>query len=92
MRYQTYYMPNARSQLNQLEPSLSKRIIKKIKFFRNSQNPLHYAKQLKDRSIAQYRFRIGDYRVLFDVDKQGKITILVILSVKHRKEVYKALK
>lgn len=52
MKYQTFYTQNARSQLNQLEVNLRKRIVKKIKFFRQSENPLYYAKKLKDKSIA----------------------------------------
>jgi mRNA-degrading endonuclease RelE of RelBE toxin-antitoxin system len=37
---------------------------------------------------GEYRFRIGDYRVLFDVDGSGKIYVLMVLSVKHRREAY----
>ena len=32
-----------------------------------------------------YRFRIGNYRVLFDI----KDDVIYIISVKHRKEAYK---
>ena len=32
-----------------------------------------------------YRFRVGNYRVLFDI----KDDIIYIISVKHRKEAYK---
>ncbi len=52
MKYKTYYMPNARSQLDQLEPGLRKRIVKKIQFFRKTRNPLRYAKKLKDQSYS----------------------------------------
>ena len=30
----------------------------------------------------------GDYRAIFDLDKDGNIVILLILRIKHRKEVY----
>jgi len=37
---------------------------------------------------GRFRFRIGDYRAIFAIDKSGKIQILMILNVKHRKEIY----
>lgn len=89
MKYEFVYLEKFVSQLEKFEKDVVKRIAIKLEFFENSKNPLHYAKKLKDRSIAQYRFRIGDYRVLFDVDKKGEFTILLILSVKHRKDIYK---
>jgi mRNA interferase RelE/StbE len=88
MKYRTYYTPNAKSHLDKLEYGLRKRIVAKIRFFRKSTNPLNYAKKLKNSSDL-YRFRIGDYRVIFDIDNKGNIVILVILSIKHRKEIYK---
>jgi mRNA-degrading endonuclease RelE of RelBE toxin-antitoxin system len=48
-----------------------------------------YAKKLKDPRFGEYRFRVGDYRVFFDVDKRGGIKILLILEVKHRRESYR---
>jgi mRNA interferase RelE/StbE len=89
MKYKLFYSKKANSQLKKLDGGLGKRIVKRLKFIRCTKNPLHYAKKLKDKSIAQYRFRIGDYRVLFDIDKKGELTILMILSVKHRKDIYK---
>ncbi|MBP6881235.1 MAG: hypothetical protein KBC35_01275 [Candidatus Pacebacteria bacterium] len=39
--------------------------------------------------VWQYRYRIGDYRAIFSVAADGTITLLTILSVKHRKDVYR---
>ncbi|MEK9178408.1 MAG: type II toxin-antitoxin system RelE/ParE family toxin [Patescibacteria group bacterium] len=41
------------------------------------------SKKLKDRDM--WRYRIGDYRILYIVEKKN----LIILSVAHRKEAYK---
>jgi len=39
-----------------------------------------------------YRFRVGDYRVVFRLDPQNQqLVVLVVLRVRHRKEVYKNL-
>jgi len=41
-----------------------KTIGEKIKIF--SQNPLNHARKLNDKRIGEYRWRIGDYRIVFD--------------------------
>ena len=41
---------------------------------------------LKHHSIADYRMRVGDYRVLFDVDWERRE--IQILKIGHRRNVY----
>lgn len=82
------YTQNAVRDLRHLDQQVSKRILKKIDFFSKQEDPLKFAKKLKDSSLGEYRFRIGDYRVLFDVDDQENLKILMVLSVKHRREAY----
>ena len=62
---------------------LQKRIWDKLHFFETSSRPLHFAKKLHGSNDA-YRFRIGDYRVLFDTVKDK----IIILKVGHRKDIY----
>ncbi|CAI4029947.1 hypothetical protein DNFV4_00367 [Nitrospira tepida] len=52
---------------------------------RYEENPLAHAESLKDSDLGSYRFRIGDYRIIFDL--QGKK--IVVLRVGHRGEIYK---
>lgn len=82
------YTEHARHDLKQLEIKTARRIAEKIAFFSQQKNPLNFAKKLKDLSLGHYRFRIGDYRALFDIDKKGNVQILMILRIKHRKDVY----
>ena len=44
----------------------------------------------KLRGYPYHRLRVGDYRVIFQIDK-GKLLIL-ILEVGHRKKIYKKFK
>lgn len=82
------YTHTARFDLKQLPPNIAHRIIKKVYFFSQQSKPLAFAKPLHNFGLGQYRFRIGDYRVVFDVDKAGVVSILMILRIKHRKDVY----
>lgn len=68
-----------------MSPQIRERILKKLQFYSLQENPLTFAEKLKDQRFGEYRFRIGDYRILFDVKKN----ILLILKVGHRKEIYK---
>ena len=51
-----------------------------------SQNPRPYGyKKLKGEEA--YRIRVGDYRIIYEIDND-KI-IVTVVSVGHRKEIYK---
>lgn len=44
-------------------------------------------KKLSAHPLADYRLRVGDYRVLFDVLYQDE-KVIFVLKIGHRKEVY----
>lgn len=75
----------AAKELEKLPPQVRNRILKKLKFYSFQKNPLKFAEKLKDYRFGNYRFRVGDYRIIFDTE-DDKITIL---KVGHRKEIYK---
>lgn len=87
--YKLFYTPSARLDLKALEIKISQRIITKINYYTNTANPLIFAKRLQNSTLGSYRFRIGNYRAIFDLDAKGNIKILVILRIKHRKNIYK---
>lgn len=60
------------------------RIIKKLDYFCLQENPLEFAEPLIKSSLGEYRFRIGDYRVSFDIEND----LLIIHDVDHRKNIY----
>ncbi|KKQ71783.1 MAG: hypothetical protein UT33_C0018G0011 [Candidatus Peregrinibacteria bacterium GW2011_GWC2_39_14] len=86
--YSFIYSEKALKDLNKLPRPTSDYITNKIDFFRHQENPFLFAKKLKG-LFDLYRFRIGDYRAVFSVDDKGNIKILVILRIKHRKEIYR---
>lgn len=72
-------------QLQKLDPRSQKRIFKKLDFYCSKANPLHYAERISNLRIGQFRFRIGDYRVIFDMRDEE----LLILAIGHRREIYR---
>ena len=79
------YTKIAISDLASLPKELQKRIARKMRFYAETKNPLRFAERLTDYKDADFRFRIGEYRVMFDVVNNS----IFILSIKHRKEAYK---
>ncbi len=71
--------------IQKLDVHVAKRLQKKITHFIDSGEPLSFASQLFKPADAGYRWRVGDYRVLFDVDEHG----ITVLKVQHRREVYR---
>jgi mRNA interferase RelE/StbE len=89
MRFHIRLTTSARDDLEKSDRQVRERIVRKLLFFEQQTNPLRHAKKLKEHWIGTYRFRIGDYRALFDVDEKGNLTILLILAVRHRKDSYR---
>lgn len=86
--HKVIYSKSSIKDLKKLDITLAQRIIKKVDFFACQNNPLDFAKSLKQFGDDKYRFRIGDYRVIFKIDANGTVKILMILNIKHRKEIY----
>lgn len=75
----------AYKEFRKLPISIQKQIIGKIKEYLSSLQPLQYARKMEGVSGKVYRFRIGEYRVIFDY--LG--TEILVLRVGHRKEIYR---
>ena len=58
----------------------------KLKEF--AKEPFKYARKLIHPKIGTYRFRIGDYRIILDIDDDN----IVILRIGHRKSIYSLTK
>ena len=88
MSVEIEYTNKAVKALKKIEISQAGKIVKKINSYAKQDDFLTTAKKLKPPFDNLYRFRIGDYRAIFDIDKKGNITILTILDIKHRKDIY----
>ena len=83
--FEIVFSDKALKQLSKLEKSMQKRIMNSLERIRI--RPEAYLTKLVD--DPAYKLRVGDYRVIADLDK-GKLLILVI-KVGHRRNIYKKL-
>lgn len=81
--YELVYSPAALKQLEKLEHILKERILIALERLRIRPESCDIKKLV---GVQGYRFRVGDYRIIFDMEKQ-KLLIL-ILQIGHRKNVY----
>lgn len=78
------FVKSAEKELLHLNKNLGQKILKKIGGLKD--NPYGQNSQ-KLEGDKGYRIRLGDYRVIYTIDKENK-TILII-KIAHRKEVYR---
>lgn len=83
--YQFEFTSSALRDFKRLPKQIQLIIIKKLEFFLRASDPLSYATHLINSDIGQYRFRVGDYRVVVDREEQT----FVILAIGHRKDIYR---
>jgi mRNA interferase RelE/StbE len=72
--------------LRKQDISISNRIVNKVDLIK--ENPAQHLEPLI--AVKSYKLRVGDYRVIMDVDWKDKI--LFVLLIDHRKRIYKTLK
>ena len=83
--YKIVWKGSSEHDLRKIDRQYISRILKAIESLADDPFPVQ-SRKLKD-SESSYRLRIGDYRVIYQVDSQGKI--LTIYHVRHRKDAYK---
>lgn len=81
--YKILFTYRAIKDLENIDNKSRIRIAKKLKEY--AKEPFKYARKLISPKIGTYRFRIGEYRVIFDVHKKT----IIILRIGHRKEIYR---
>ena len=84
-KYRLVYKKPAAKDIQKLPIQVQKRLKVKLEWFISRDNPLEFATALTKPADAQYRFRVGAYRILFDVEGRN----IVVLCVQHRREVYR---
>jgi mRNA-degrading endonuclease RelE of RelBE toxin-antitoxin system len=77
------FTETANDQLDRLPHRLQVRIVEKIELYSQQSDPLEFAEPLTGSN--EYRFRIGDYRVIFEVLHDT----LWVTAIKRRDEAYR---
>ena len=82
MKYKIQFKPRAVKDFESLPPKMRTRILARIDEM--SDNLKGDVKHLTDLT-SEYRLRVGDYRVLFEIE--GKA--IIVYRIRHRREAYR---
>lgn len=81
--FRTLLTDFAKRDLKKLTEVNQKRILKKLRDY--SENPFLNSKKLHNSKIGSYRYRVGDFRIAFDIEGND----IVVLRIRHRREIYR---
>ncbi|MFC1480436.1 type II toxin-antitoxin system RelE/ParE family toxin [Candidatus Omnitrophota bacterium] len=84
MRYTILIAPRAKKQIDELPPKIKEKIANAIEGL--SLEPF-LGKPLKAQLKGFYSYRVGNYRIIYDLVKHQ--LIIEIIKVMHRKDVYR---
>lgn len=87
MRYKVRFTDKALKVLKKMDKQTAKLIMAWIrKNLEDCENPRQHGKGLTANRSVQWRYRVGDYRLIADI-QEDKILIL-ILNIGHRNDIY----
>ena len=87
MIYKVAFTDKAKKELKKLDKYTSSLIIGWIeKNLQGCTNPRQHGKGLTSNRSGQWRYRIGDYRLICEI--QEEIVTILILEVGHRRNIY----
>lgn len=82
--YKTRLSRPAQKEFDRLDRAFQTRIIKKLKLLENDPRS---ADAIKMSGSDSWRVRVGDYRVIYDI--QDQILTVLVLKIGHRREIYR---
>jgi mRNA interferase RelE/StbE len=87
--YNIVWTEKAAREYSKLDNSVKKQIDKYLEKVKTSADPRSMGKALSANLTGLWRYRIGDYRIVVEI--QDTELIVLIVSVKHRSIVYRQI-
>jgi mRNA interferase RelE/StbE len=84
MAHSIEYKESAKAELDKLPANIHRRTIKSISALKNNPRP-HGCKKLTGRE--EYRIRVGDYRVIYEI--HDTVLIVLVIKIAHRGKAYR---
>ncbi|MEA1920154.1 MAG: type II toxin-antitoxin system RelE/ParE family toxin [Campylobacterota bacterium] len=84
MAYKLLFDDKVFKDLKKIDKSWQKKILESIKN-QLVDNP-YIGKKLVGNLSSYYRYRVNDYRVIYEINENE--IVLIIIKIKHRKDVY----
>lgn len=87
MAWRIEFTKNADEVMRKLDKHIAARVFDELDEIAELEDPRSRGKALTGSLVGVWRYRVGDYRILCDIN-DGRLVVLVV-DVAHRSEVYK---
>ena len=84
MAYKVFFQPSAARELRKLPRDVQTRLLARVEALAADPRPAG-VKKLQDLDEL-YRIRVGDYRVVYQIQDQRRVVLVV--RIRHRRDVY----
>ncbi len=81
--YEILLTERAQRDMDRLDSQTRQRLTQKLHEY--AEYPMQHAKKLSNPVIGSFRFRVGDWRIVFDVEGDK----IVVLRVGNRRDIYR---
>ena len=85
--YKIEFTRSSYKELGRIHRDYGELIVKKIEKLSENPRPMQSIKLSGNGKANKYRLRIGDYRIIYEIDDKSKL--VTIFGIKHRREAYR---
>ena len=85
MAYKVVYLDQVEKDLGKLDKSIAKKILTRIETYL-ALDPKELGKPLKGEFLGYWRYRWGDYRIIYKISERE--ILILVLRISHRKDAY----
>ncbi len=87
MKYRVVFSERAKKQVKKMDKHIAALIIGWLeKNIEGCENPRLHGKGLVENRSGEWRYRIGDYRIICEI--QDEEVLVLVLEIGHRREIY----
>lgn len=87
MKYRVVFSEKAKKQLKKMDKHIAALTIGWLeKNIEGCENPRLHGKGLVENRSGEWRYRIGDYRIICEI--QDEEVLVLVLEIGHRREIY----
>ncbi len=85
MAMRLLYAKRVKKDLRKLSPDMASRVIAKLEFYADQDDPLKFAELMPNHPLGDLRFRIGSCRAICEVHGD----VLLVTAVGYRGQIYR---
>lgn len=74
--------------MRKLDKEVAKRIVAKLREISQLDDPRSMGKGLTENMSGLWRYRVGDYRIVADIEDD--VLVILVVDIDHRSRVYRA--